>query len=112
MKYNMELVREILFCIEKGTSLETLQNQYGQRSVLEHVALLKDAEMIEAKIVPNAAGVPVAAANIALTWAGQEFVAKVRDNAGWKRVLRFMGREIKDVSRLLLLECLKKQLIQ
>ena len=111
MKRDMELVREILFCAEKDDSTAALEEKYGRETVAGHVAILKDAGMIEGAIVPNHVGVPVAARIIRLTWAGHEFLDNARDNVVWKKVLKTIGEKTASVSFAVLSECLKQAIL-
>lgn len=111
MKRDMELIREILFCAEKDVSVETLQKQYGRETIAGHVAILKDAGMVEAAIVPNNVGVPIAAHVIRLTWTGHEFLDNARDDVIWKKVLKSIGTKISSVSLAVLTECLQQAVL-
>ncbi len=88
MKRDLNLVREILFAVERDEGLEALSAQRGQALVAGHVAILKDAGLVEAKIFEtDLLSVPRAAHIIRLTWAGHEFLDNARDNKVWKKVL-------------------------
>lgn len=112
MKRDMDLVREILFCAEKDEQVEGLAEKYGHEMVAGHVAILIDAGMVDARVVPNGMGIPSAAHIIRLTWAGHEFLDNARDNALWKKTLKFIGSKVSSVSFAVLTECLKEQALQ
>lgn len=107
MKRDMDLVRAILFCAEKDEPMAGLVEMYGNEMVAGHVAILMDAGMVEAAIVPNHVGVPRAARIIRLTWAGHEFLDNARDNAIWKKTLKGIGSKVSSVSFKVLTACLE-----
>ena len=113
MKRDMDLVREILFAVERDEGLEALSEKYGNALVAGHVAILKDAGLVEAKIFgSDLLRVPSAAHISRLTWAGHEFLDNARDNALWKKTLKFIGSKVSSVSFAVLTECLKEQALQ
>lgn len=111
MKRDMELVREILLCVEKGEGLAALTVKHGSETVAGHVAILNDAEMVKAAIAENNVGIPMSAHIIRLTWAGHEFLDNARDNAVWKKVMKSLGGKVASVSFSVLTECLKRAVL-
>ena len=91
MKRDLNLVRMILLDIETSPPGEVIYGfNYNGRSkaeVLEHVQLLLDADFIAGHIASGNAGQPEACVVMRMTWDGQEFLAKAKNDTIWKKVL-------------------------
>jgi len=91
MKRDLNLVRMILLDIESspsGTPIrEFTYEGRSQPEILEHVALLLDADYIDGVLAKNGMGMPAGCLVRRMTWAGQEFLAKAKNDTVWKKVM-------------------------
>lgn len=91
MKRDLSLIRNILLDIEASAPGEPIHGfTYDGKShpeVLEHVQLLTDAGFIEAQIIEGPMGNPMACLVLRMTWSGQEFLAKAKNDTIWKKVM-------------------------
>jgi len=78
MKRDMEIVRMLLLQEESGEEQPELK-QFEELLLVYNIALMVDAGLVEAIIVPDANGAPVSGAIIRLTWAGHDFLDSSRD---------------------------------
>ena len=83
MKRDMEIVRLLLIRTETGEEPEKLKD-YDEQLVVYNVALMKDAGLVDARVLPDQNGVPRGAVTLRLTWAGHDFLDATRDNTVWK----------------------------
>lgn len=82
----MDLCRRILLEVETNPpdeSIETLSlvGEYSHKTVLEHVALLQDAGLLEAEIIAMSGGAIYYIKR--LTWLGHDFLDAARDDGLW-----------------------------
>jgi hypothetical protein len=91
MKRDPNLVRNILLVIEASPPGQPI---FGFRiegrddaEILEHVQLLLDADFIDGQITEGNRGEPVGCVVMRMTWTGQEFLAKAKNDTVWKKVL-------------------------
>ncbi|MEO6035604.1 MAG: DUF2513 domain-containing protein [Verrucomicrobiota bacterium] len=82
MKRDMELIRLLLLEQEQGEAPAEL-SAYSEEDALYNYALMVDAELIVANLIPET-GVPVSVAVHRLTWAGHDFLDASRDSKIWK----------------------------
>lgn len=91
MKRDLNLVRMILLDIEASPPGELIGGfNYEGRSkaeVLEHVQLLIDADFIDGQMVLGNMGQPEECVVMRMTWAGQEFLSKAKNDTVWKKVM-------------------------
>ena len=91
MKLDLDLARELLLKIESTPAnrpAETPELEgHDNDQVLEHLELLHEAGLIEAKIVRSGmGGARILAASVErLTWEGHDFLNKARQASTWKR---------------------------
>lgn len=91
MKRDMELIRDILQIaenLEAGQTSGVASNEHSEHEIAEHIALLKEAGLIEAIIRNDNKGCPSGAIIRRLTWEGHEFLAKAKNDTVWKKVLQ------------------------
>ncbi|MCE9780443.1 DUF2513 domain-containing protein [Shewanella algae] len=84
MKRNMDLIREILFALEKDDNLQQIIDQYDKNAVNEHIWMMGDAGLItHQEFFPEGGG----ALNIKmrLTWQGHEFIDAARKQTLWEK---------------------------
>lgn len=91
MTFDPELVRQILIELQKmppnRSAEELMLEARGNDTVLEHIELLDEAGLIEARLEYDT-GRPrrIRAAHIArLTWQGHEFLGNARNEQVWAR---------------------------
>lgn len=91
MKRDLNLVRAILLDIEASPPGELIREfNYEGRSkaeILEHVQLLLDANFIEGQMLLGNMGQPEGCFVMRMTWDGQEFLAKAKNDTIWKKVI-------------------------
>jgi hypothetical protein len=91
MKRDLELIRNILLDIEANPPGQEITGfTYDGKEnaeILEHVELLLDANYIEGKVIHDAGGHPRACWVRRMTWIGQEFLAKAKNDTVWKKVM-------------------------
>lgn len=107
MKRNMDLVREILFCIEADADFDSVNEKYGQEVVIGHVELLLDAQLIIGKVYRDLNSASASAYVQRLTWAGHEFLDNARNDTVWNKVISKVGNTVATVSFDVLVELLK-----
>ena len=87
MKRQIDLVRAILFAIEKGVEPcsggELDLPYYSDAQITEHIELLLEAGFITCSVFRPLAGSPEFH-RLRLTWQGHEFLDAVRDPKIWK----------------------------
>jgi hypothetical protein len=81
MKRDMDLVRKILLDYEKSGEFDT-----SDPVEAGHVAIMKDAGLVEAGVAENESGAPIAATIVRITWAGHDFIDNARTPEVWKKV--------------------------
>ena len=90
MKLDADLARELLLKIEGAPANHAADTPEvegrDKDEVLEHLELLHEAGLIEAKIVRSGmGGARILAANVErLTWEGHDFLNKARQGTTWK----------------------------
>lgn len=94
MKRDMDLIRKILFEVEKapysGPNRIDLEIEgYSWEDISHHVLLLWEAEFIEGA---EASGRGREYKPIRLTWDGHEFLEAVKDDTRWAKVKNAMGK--------------------
>lgn len=91
MKRDLNLVRNILLDVESGSAGEAIDGfEYdgkGRGEVLEHVQLLLDAGFIDGLVATGGRNEPIGCVVFRMTWAGQEFLSKAKNDTLWKKVL-------------------------
>jgi DNA-binding transcriptional ArsR family regulator len=114
MKRDMDLIREILYEIEKSqkfTSWIDIEiEEYSQEEIEYHVALLNDAGLILA-IPPKSRGFGWKPKR--LTWEGHEFLEAARDDKRWmkaKDIMETTGGFVYEIVKPLLIELAKESL--
>lgn len=111
----MDLIRKILFEIEKNTEpdqwFEISISGYEKDDVYYHVMLLKEAGLIDAKKVFD--GGPLFP--IRLTWNGHEFLEAAKNDTVWSKtkdiILKKGGGFSFEIIKNLLIETLKKNVM-
>lgn len=104
----MDLVRKILLEIEADRA-EGEAKQYGEPVEAFHVALLKDAGLVEAFIAEDEAGRPHVGIPLRLTWTGCDFLDAAREDTAWKRAKERVIKPGLSWTFSLLLEFLKQE---
>ncbi|MEX3004238.1 DUF2513 domain-containing protein [Serratia fonticola] len=89
MQRNWELIREILLKVESLPNNGSLKasdlDDYYDLDVISHFALLGKAGYVEVIDVSSLAGENYICTG--LTWAGHDFLEKVRDDTIWKKTV-------------------------
>lgn len=89
MKRNMDLVREILLEIEKqyvSTAIYNLKVEgYDTETIAYHCKILYEAGLISDYKAQYADSTIYSFGVGSLTWAGNDYLDKVRDNSIWKK---------------------------
>jgi len=124
MKRDMDLVRKILFEVEKLPHFDKklprgvkIHNEihidgYTKEEIAYHIALLKEADLIDAKHIGTQHNKDFWKP-IRLTWEGHEFLDAARDNTRWEKAQVAMtkaGGFALDVMKQLLIQYLKAEL--
>ena len=90
MKRDMELVRLILLKIEeeyRSTAIYNLKiTGYDKEAIAYHCKILKDAGLISDYGAQYASNRLLSFGVGSLTWAGNDFLDKIRDNSQWNRI--------------------------
>lgn len=114
MKRDMDLIRKILFQIEKeSTGLDQLYirlDGYPDQDVQFHIMLLVEADLIKA--LDFSGGDALHFMPIRLTWAGYEFLDAARDDTRWNKAKETMNKAggfVFEVAKALLIDFLKQQ---
>lgn len=105
MKRDMDLCRQILLEIEageSGESIEMLQTHASGNDVIEHLQLLRDAGLIEARVDRHSRDYSIQR----LTWEGHEFLQTARNDSVWAEAKEQMGPAWQSVTFSLLKETL------
>lgn len=110
MERDMELIRMVMLAAEKTEDpyelIDPKIEGHNETEISYHIALLDDAGLLKGRD-RSAIGVFRWSAG-ALTWAGHEFVASVRDEDAWKEALAITAKSAKGTS----FELLKKALMR
>ena len=97
MKRDMDLIRIILLKIEerhKGTVIKNFQVEgYELSEVVYHCKLLYDGGFISAYKSENGGDILQLVAVGGLTWEGNDFLDKIRDNSIWFRTKETIKRK-------------------
>lgn len=109
MKRDMELVRELLLCVEADGNIEKLCEKHGHDVVAGHVAILLDARLIVGSLFYDR---DQSRRNpdfviVRLTWAGHEFLDNARDETVWNKVTSTIKNAATTASFEVLVEMLK-----
>ena len=107
MKRNMELVRELLLCVESDQGFASLNSKYSQEDVVGHVEILLDAKLLEGKVYKDLSGAPGSVFVQRLTWAGHEFLDNARNDTVWNKVTATIKNAATTTSFEVLVEMLK-----
>ena len=106
MKRDMDLCRQILLEIEAqepGESIAVLQVDASGNKVIEHLQLLQDAGLIEARIDARFGDYSIRR----LTWEGHEFLQAARDDTVWNKAKERVGSAWQSLTFPLLKEVLE-----
>jgi hypothetical protein len=110
MKRDLDLVRKILFEVEKSPTPWGWVNLqipgYSDEEISYHVKLLADAGLVQAKDLSSTAG--FSWKPTALTWEGHEFLDAARNETVWNRT----KEEVKQKGGAVSFEVLKHLLIK
>ena len=91
MKRDMDLIREILFAVEKhdaaGGWITVEIEGHSQNEINYHMVLLKDAGLMDAAVMGSQQDLHVQP--IRLTWAGHEFIDAARSGKVWEGAKAF-----------------------
>ncbi len=115
MKRDMELVRLILFEMEKvatwGEDLQFSFERYSKEEINYHVMLMNEAGLIvaiDASSVSDLYWIPQR-----LTWQGHEFLEATKNNDAWNKTKEIMAKSggfVFDVAKSILTTILLQQL--
>jgi len=83
MKRDMELVRQILLTAESTRDAHAVEG-YDREAAAYHVALLKEAGLIEALVAKDQHGHLNRFVVRSLTWAGHDFLDAARSDTVWR----------------------------
>lgn len=106
MKRDMDLCRQILLQIEaseSGEPIVALQTGASGNDVLEHLQLLQDAGLIEARVDRHSRDYSIQR----LTWEGHEFLQAARDDGVWAKAREQVGSAWQSLTFTLLKEVLE-----
>lgn len=106
MKRDMDVCREILLEIEArkpGESIEMLQTVAPGDNLIEHLHLLEDAGLIEARVDRRFRDYSIQG----LTWKGHEFIQAARDDSVWAKAKKRVGSAWDSVTFPLLMKVLE-----
>ena len=98
MKRDMDLVRQILFEIERlcpseAGRLETIEiENYDRFTIYYHLALLKEAGLVEVEEVKTM-NMQNEFYPTRLTWEGHDFLDAARNDTLWKKAKAFMAEK-------------------
>ena len=91
MKRDLELVRLILQTLEGNQEARTASTErYSTAERAYHVALMKDAGLIEGIVNLDADGNPFGYHVSRMTWAGHDFLDAARDDTLWKKATEYV----------------------
>ena len=108
MTRDMDLIRKILTDVEAADSDGPLVSLKDAHSAYQ-AALLKEAGLIHAAIVPDQFGRPRSAIIHRLTWDGHEFLDASRDSKIWKMAVEHIIKPGVSWSFPILMEWLKRE---
>jgi hypothetical protein len=93
MKRDMDLIRKILFHVEKCDNLQFAIEGYEEQCVAYHVRLLVEAGLLHAVAQTCLSGTIVLqeCGHTGLTWAGHEFLEASRDEGLWTKAKMAAG---------------------
>lgn len=106
MKRDMDLCRKILLEVEgskSGESIEMVQTGASGDDVIEHLQLLQDAGLIEARVDRHSRNYSIQR----LTWDGHEFLQAARDDGVWAKAKERVGSAWQSLTFTLLKEVLE-----
>jgi hypothetical protein len=90
MKRDPELIRKILFEVEKCPADKHINgfefDDYDEHTVALHTELLIEAGLLDGEVTHFISGEPPSVIVRRLTWSGYDFVDAVRDDTVWKKV--------------------------
>jgi hypothetical protein len=89
VKRDLDLIRAILFKIESDGKVE-IPGHYKNSEIADHAKLLEDGDLIDTFILPNRHGIAIGAGTGGLTWAGHNFLEKIRDEATWAKTKAYV----------------------
>ena len=99
MKRDMELVRELLFAIERcehGHAPQQLNiEDYSDEQIGYHALLMSEAGLIHAVDSTCLGDETPSAIPIRMTWAGHGFLDACRDEGQWQRAMSVIGEQVK-----------------
>ena len=91
MTRDMDLIREILFAVEKRNPsdswAEVRIEGHSQQEISYHLLLLKDAGLLEAAVLQSQTELHVQPTR--LTWSGHEFIDSARSSKVWEGAKTF-----------------------
>ncbi len=108
MKRDMDLIRMLLLREEAGKMPDEL-SAFDNRTIAYHVALMRDAGLVEGNVVDDENGEPFEAVIFRLTWDGHEFLAATRNSEIWKGVKQHIIKPGVSWTFSILLEWLKDE---
>lgn len=119
MKRDMDLVRKILFAMEKSET-GFIQGKikidgYSEEEVGYHVYLMNEAGLLLGLDVTHLGSSSPEAIPSMLTWDGYDFLDACRDEGRWKKakgVISDIGGASFDVVKMVLIELMKNQATQ
>ena len=106
MKRDMDLVRELLLCVESDGNLTTLFKRYSQEVVIGHLEIMLDANLLVGNVQSYLDGSESAIVQ-RLTWAGHEFLDNARNDTVWNKVTATIKNAATTASFEVLVEMLK-----
>jgi hypothetical protein len=116
MKRNMDLIRILLFQIEResnGLDLVPVGvEDYPEQEVQFHLMLLDEAGLI--KTYDMSGGDSLMFMPVRLTWQGYEFLDAARDDTRWNKAKETMNKAggfVFEVAKALLIDYLKRQVL-
>jgi hypothetical protein len=104
MRLDPDLVRAILLRIEEappnGYPDQVELDGYDKDPILEHLELLTEAGLIEARVMKSGAGnARIMAVHVSrLTWSGHEFIDNARNDTQWRRARSLVAEKAGGVS--------------
>ena len=91
MKRDFDLIRKLLIFFEEKTGPEHVEvppiENYDQSTIKYHLVLLYDARFLRCEPVKSSSSDRVIyVLPFELTWQGQEFLQKIRNETTWKKI--------------------------
>ncbi|MGN2392671.1 DUF2513 domain-containing protein [Pelomicrobium sp. G1] len=113
MKRDWELIRMILLRIETAPDLSGRYfadrfPEWPADAVNYHLWLLIQSGLIAGQCNADAPRPGFVCYGVALTWAGQEFLAAVRDDMAWHRIKARLAERVVDLSLDAVLACARR----